>query len=116
MPADTAIAVIWGVLIFLAVLSLSLFWDVHRKDPRFHTTIALYSVNAVLILVWNYLFFGRHILGLASLASIVVGISVLIIIIHVWRISRASALLLTPYLVWIAFAIYLNHMLSLLNV
>ncbi|CAN5733475.1 tryptophan-rich sensory protein [soil metagenome] len=115
MPPDTAIAVIWGVLLFLAVLSLSLFWDVHQKDSHFHTTIGLYSVNAVLILIWNYLFFGLHALGWASVASVVVGISVMAIILHLWRISRPSALLLTPYLVWIAFAIYVNHAVSILN-
>ncbi len=116
MPAEAAIAVVWGILIFLAVLSLSVFWDVHKKDSRFHTTIALYSINAVLILIWNYLFFGLHMLGLASVMSVVVGVSVLATISHIWRISRPSALLLMPYLVWVAFAIYLNHVLSVLNI
>ncbi|MDB5245256.1 MAG: TspO protein [Parcubacteria group bacterium] len=115
MPPEVAIAVIWGILIFLAVLSLSLFWDVHSKDRKFHTTIALYSANAIVILVWNYVFFGLHDLGLASLASVIVGMSVLSIILHIWRISRSSALLLTPYLAWVAFAMYLNHTLALLN-
>lgn len=115
MIPDSFVAVIWGILVLLSALSLALFWDRHRASSRFGITVAFYAGNALLILLWNFLFFGMHALFPAFIVSILAGLSVVGIIIHLWRIARPAALLMTPYLAWMVFAIYLNYIASLLN-
>jgi benzodiazapine receptor len=115
MPSDLLVAVLWGILFLFTALSYSILWKKHREDPKFTITTTLYMGNGLLILLWNYLFFGLHNLTAAAWVSFVVGVSVLAIFFHVFRISRNASYLLTPYLVWVIAAIYLNHVVATLN-
>ncbi len=116
-PPPTLIAIIWCILFYLTAYSLSLFWNaggsLHNK--KFDLIVKLYLSNAGLILLWNWLFFGMHLLAAASLAALAVLISISILIVFLRKISKKSALLLTPYIAWVIFAMYLNHTLSVLN-
>lgn len=74
-----------------------------------------YMGNGLLILLWNYLFFGLHMLFAASLVSLVVGVSVVDLMIRVNRVSKKAAYMLIPYLVWMIFALGLNYIIWSLN-
>ncbi len=113
---ELVIAVIWGALFVTTVISLSIICDVQAKPAKeFRRTVLLYMGNALLILLWNYLFFGVHFLVLALGTAIVIGLSVLVLIFRVKDISRAAAWLLVPYLLWMIYAIAINYAVMMMN-
>lgn len=115
-PPNLMIAVIWGTLFITTVMSLSTFCDTAPSGTTaFRNTVLVYMGNALLILLWNYLFFGVHMLVLAVWAAAAVGLSVLTLIWRVRSASRVAAWLLAPYLVWVAYAVAINYVVMLMN-
>lgn len=114
-PSTTLVAVIWCALFALAALSAIKVWDKIPRGAGINALITLYAGNALLVLLWNYLFFGLHEIFPAFLAALLVSLSVLILVASASRISRAAAWLLAPYLAWALFASYLLYVVSSLN-
>lgn len=115
-PPELVIAAIWGTLFVTTVLSLSIFCDAQKEQTRaFRSTVLVYMGNALLILLWNYLFFGIHQLVPALWAAVVVGLSVLVLILRVKNSSKAAAWLLAPYLAWVVIAVAINYAVMLMN-
>jgi tryptophan-rich sensory protein len=65
-------------------------------------------VQLALNLVWSWMFFHEHEIGLALADAIllwaVVGVTTLVF----QRITPSAALLMLPYLAWLTFAAFLN--------
>ncbi|MBI5449180.1 tryptophan-rich sensory protein [Candidatus Gottesmanbacteria bacterium] len=78
---------------------------------------ALYWFGAQLVLnsVWPIIFFGRHDLGAALVAIILLWGLIYLTIRKYYALDRIAAYLLLPYLAWVFFAMYLNYSLWLLN-
>jgi len=116
MPPEQIIAAIWGTLFVTTAVSLIVLFDAERTATvRLRTIVLLYLGNALLVLLWNYLFFGVHQLALAIGASVAVGISVLVLMYLVKGSSRTAAWLLAPYVAWVGFAIAASYSVMLLN-
>jgi tryptophan-rich sensory protein len=115
LPSELWIAAIWCLLFIFTTISMSLFWEKPVAGKESLMIAWSYMVNAALVIIWNYLFFGIHSIQAAFAASVVVGLSVVFIMIRVKRVSPASALLLVPYLLWVAIAIYIQYAIMVLN-
>ncbi len=70
--------------------------------------IALFWVQWALNVAWSILFFGFHAPGAALFEIVVLWISIVYVMINFWRVSKAAAWLLVPYVLWVTFAGYLN--------
>ena len=115
MPPTELVAFVWAALFILTGISAAIVWDATEMNRSARTLISLYAGNALLILFWNYLFFGVHILSEASGVAFIIGLSVIVLVVRVSPISRRAALLLIPYLVWVILAFYLNYLVMALN-
>ena len=73
------------------------------------TVIGLYVANAVLNILWSYIFFDRRKLGWAVVEAVVLAASVVALIVALWSTMRFAAIVLLPYLVWVVFATYLAY-------
>lgn len=115
-PPELLVAFIWGALFLCTAISVSLFWEKsNRSEASFKSIIGMYMANALLLLLWNYLFFGMHRLDVAFWVAVVVGVSVLVIMARLWKEARTSALLLLPYLAWMLYALFLTYEVLVLN-
>lgn len=114
-PPELFAATAWGVLFLGAALSMAAFWEAEANHARLRLVSALYAGNAALVLLWNYLFFGIHLLEGALLAAVLVGVSALGIVLFVRKTSRTAAWFLTPYLAWMAFAVCFSYAVTVLN-
>lgn len=115
-PPDLLVATIWCVLFLCSAFSVSLFWEAREQNAdAFKATLALYMGNALLVLLWNFLFFGVHELFAAFWVAIAVGGTVLALVLTLWNQVRAAALLLLPYLAWMLFALVLTYAVMTLN-
>ncbi len=70
--------------------------------------IALFWVQWALNAAWSILFFGLHMPGAALFEIAVLWISIVYVMVNFWRVSKAAAWLLVPYILWVTFAGYLN--------
>ena len=74
----------------------------------FSWAIAAFFVQLALNGLWSFAFFGARspLAGLVVIAALIVAIAATIS--AFWRLDRTAALLLVPYLAWVAYAALLN--------
>jgi tryptophan-rich sensory protein len=113
-PPDWVFGPVWTALyIAMAVAA----WRVWRRlglwEARFALT--LFAGQLALNLGWSVLFFGLRQIGLALIEITVLLIAIASTAFAFARTDRAAALLLVPYLTWVAFAATLNWVIWRLN-
>jgi tryptophan-rich sensory protein len=105
-PPNWVFGPVWTTLYFLMALAI---WNVWRRAGRASGwPIAVYILQLLLNAAWTILFFGAHRPSWALVDIGLLGIAILWLIRSCIPISRTSAALLVPYLLWVSFAAYLN--------
>lgn len=108
----------WTIIYIFAAISAILVWTLKLrgklKDRRKILTY-VFIANAALNLLWPFIFFGLHNIGLALLEAFLLKISIIALIVLAWPIHRIAAILLIPYLSWVTFASYLTYSVLILN-
>jgi len=114
-PPDWVFGPAWTVIYALAAFSAVFAWRATTTNRRRAWLVSLFFINAVLNVLWSFFFFTlrRPDLALAEVATL--WLSVLALVAFLWRIERRASLALLPYLVWVAFAAYLNYRVVILN-
>ena len=77
--------------------------------------IAIFSVQLFLNILWSIVFFGLESPGSAFFVILALWFAILHTIVNFYRISKVSAYLLLPYILWVSFAAYLNFFIWILN-
>lgn len=114
-PSGGVIGAVWAVLFFLIALSLAL---LDSKVGIAHLGWALFAaivVNYLSNQAFTYFSFTRLDWLAAGVDSAVVALSALVVALLAWRLSKASSLLLVPYVLWSTFATYLSFTIWSLN-
>ena len=96
----------WFVLYAMIAVSGWLIWKTAGMAAA--PALALYGFQLVLNATWSGIFFGMRRLGLALAEMALMWLAILATIIAFWPIDRGAAMLLLPYLAWVAFAFTLN--------
>lgn len=109
-----AVSVAWLAVFISVAVSASALWSPGHPD-RPHRLSAWYAGLLLLVVLWNYLFFGTGMLAYAAGVSLVITLIICVTILSVRGTSRAAALALTPFLLWMLYATYFNYALSALN-
>jgi tryptophan-rich sensory protein len=98
---------VWTTLYTLMAIAAWLVW--RRGGWRSQSgPLALFLVQLALNVAWSGLFFGLRSPGLAFGEIVLLWLAIAATASQFWRQSRAAALLLVPYLLWVTFAGYLN--------
>lgn len=114
-PPGWVIGLVWTFIFIFAAVSIILFWNLELKPNYFYLVIGLFALNGFFNILWSYLFFGQHLIGLAVIEAFLLGLSVLALILSIWPFSISAASLLIPYCVWVFFATYLTYSVWFLN-
>ncbi|MDP3882948.1 MAG: TspO/MBR family protein [Candidatus Staskawiczbacteria bacterium] len=77
--------------------------------------ILIFGLQLVLNVVWSAIFFGAHNIGAAFFELLMLWVAIVYTIANFYRVSKWSAYLLVPYIVWVTFAGVLNVTLWLIN-
>lgn len=105
---------VWTLLYGLMAIAAWRVWERRTASPdRGRRALYLYGVQLVLNGLWSFVFFG---LRNPALASVVIGALLVLIFATLVRfhpIDRLASWLLVPYLLWVAFASYLNISIAL---
>lgn len=114
-PPGYAIGIVWTAIFILGAVSALLFWNKAGRAKYFYGVASLFILNAVLNALWSYLFFVRHLLGLAVVEMGLLNLTTLLLMVLIKKRSKAAAWLLLPYFLWVSFATYLAYQVWMLN-
>jgi tryptophan-rich sensory protein len=114
-PPGSLIGIFWTIIYIFTALSLILFVNKGRGSGSFWLIACLYVINGIFNAAWSYIFFTEHLLGLAVIDAVLIGITVFTMIMVVRPYSLAASVLLVPYFVWVCFATFLTFMIFRLN-
>ncbi len=113
-PPDWLFGPVWTTVFALMAAAIVLVWTAAPANDRNHFA-ALLAVNAVLNILWSYLFFAAKRPGWALVEVAALWVSIAALIVFAARYSSFAAIMLGPYLVWVTFASVLNWAIVRLN-
>ena len=113
-PPDWLFGPAWTLILGLAAWSASLAWDAATPEQR-PLVVALYAANAFFHVLWSPLFFKFRRPDWALVEVPFLWLSILAPMLLIAPISPLASVLLTPYLLWVAFAAWLNYTIVRLN-
>lgn len=113
-PPDWLFGPAWTLILGLAAWSASIAWDAARPEQRL-AVVAVFLTNAVFHVLWSPLFFKLRRPDWALIEVPFLWLSVLAAMIVIAPISPFASALLTPYLLWVGFASWLNYTIVRLN-
>lgn len=114
-PPAGLFPVVWTILYVLMGIASYLVAVSDSSRQRKGRALKTYAVQLVLNFLWPILFFGFEMFGLALLCMLLLLAAVFVCYVLFAHISAAAGRLLLPYLLWSAFALYLNIGVVLLN-
>lgn len=114
-PPRAAFPIVWTAIFALAAVAGVAAW---RKAPNTRVAdmlIGLFALNGFLNILWSFLFFRLERPDLAFYELIALWLSILVLVVYCWRLSRWASMLLLPYLAWVSVAGALNWEVVQLN-
>jgi len=94
---------VWSTLYLLMAVAAWLVWRERGRRMR-GVALTLYVAQLVVNALWSWLFFAWHRGALAFVDVVVLLVLIVLTASAFLRVSRLAALLLVPYLGWVAFA------------
>ena len=114
-PPNQIFGPVWSSLYIIIGISSYLIWQKRKIVAGYNWAVLIYFIQLVLNLMWSYLFFYQHQIGLALIEIGILWIAIVINGFIFYRINRAAGLLFIPYLLWVSFASYLTYSIFILN-
>lgn len=114
-PPDWLFGPAWTLIFGLAALSGVLAWRAAATRAVRQRILFLFAVNGLLNVVWTELFFRFRRPDWALIEVIPFWISILVLLIALAPISTGASRAIAPYLIWVAFAGWLNLAVVRLN-
>jgi len=113
-PPDEVFGPVWTVLYVLMGVAA---WRVWRSADRDTTRgpLTLFALQLAINLGWTVVFFGLHKIASAVATIVVLDVAVLVTMLAFRAVDRLAALLMLPYVAWVAFATVLNVAIWRLN-
>jgi benzodiazapine receptor len=103
-PAAGIFAPVWTLLYAFMAVAAWIVWRARGGIAHASDAFLLYGAQLLLNALWSWIFFRWHIGALALLEVCALWITILVTLVHFWRIRRSAGLLLLPYLLWVSFA------------
>ena len=113
-PPGAVFPIVWGILFALMGWSAARVY-LAPPSPAMTRGLALFAVQLALNFFWSIVFFNFQWFGFALLWLAALWALILWMILVFRRVDRLAAWLQVPYLLWVAFAGYLNWGVWVLN-
>ena len=102
-PPSWLFGPVWSVLYLLMAVAAWLVWR-EATHPARAQALGLFVVQLVANALWSWFFFAWH-NGAGAFVDVLVMLALILATMAAfWRIRRAAALLMLPYLAWVSFA------------
>lgn len=111
-PPGWLFPVVWTILYVL--MGIASYLVVTSRKPN-GAAMILYGLQLIFNFFWPIIFFNLNIYLFAFIWLVIMWILILKTTVKFYQISELSGFLMIPYLLWVAFAGYLNLSIYLLN-
>ncbi len=105
----------WITLYTLMGIAAYIVWQKGLKNRKVKVALSFFAVQLALNALWNIIFFGLRNPELAFAEITLLLAAVAATTLKFYKISKAAALLMAPYLLWTAFAAVLNFYIMIIN-
>ena len=103
-PPDWAFGPAWTVIFVLWAIAAARAWQAARSGRARAAVVGLFALNGLLNILWTGLFFALRRPDWAMIEVGALWLSILALIVGLFRLSGSAGLLLVPYLLWVTFA------------
>lgn len=107
-PPDAAFGVVWTTIFTLCAISGALAWRAADTPALRRRVSVLFGANALLNIFWSALYFKLQRPDWALIEVVLLWLSIVALVVGLWRLSRLASALLLPYLAWVTVASFLN--------
>ncbi len=114
-PPDWLFGPVWTLIYGLTALAGVKVWNRIADRERRLRMMALFALNALLNVLWSELFFGQRRPDWALSEVVPFWLSILVLLVLVFPVTRTGGWALVPYLLWVLFAGILNLAIVRLN-
>lgn len=112
-PPGFVFSIVWS---FLYALLAIIAWSLSNQSQAYSKQVkVLFALQILMNWVWTPLFFGLHWLMFSAAWLISLTALNVLLIIKLKKRNKIIAWLLSPYLLWLVFASYLNVLIALMN-
>lgn len=108
-PPSWIFAPVWTALFAMMGVAVFLIWKKGLDKKGVKIALIIFDIQLVLNVFWSVIFFGLKSPGWAFVEIIFLWLAIVAVIIAFAKISRPTAWLLVPYIIWVSFAGYLNY-------
>lgn len=113
-PPNWVFGPVWTTLYTLMGISAYLAWRAAKKKQRAEIA-GVFLFQLALNAIWSIIFFGLQDPEFAFVEIALLWVVIIWNIVVFWKVSKVSAVLLIPYLLWVSFASYLTLSIAILN-
>ena len=113
-PPSWVFPVVWGILYTLMGFGAARIWLSPESEER-SRGLWLYLFQLVFNFFWSLFYFNMQAFGFSLLWLMALWILILLMILSWRKTDKLAAWLPIPYLIWVAFAGYLNFVMWRLN-
>lgn len=114
-PPPWIFGVVWPILYLLIIVSYSIvFYKWSRSEVGYLFALP-FIINLIANAAFTYLQFGLKNNVLALIDILIVLVTIIITLVLLWPHYRTLAYMQIPYLIWVAFATYLQIGITILN-
>ena len=110
-PPSWLFGPVWTILYLVNAIAV---WRVWRRGEK-DVAIVVWFLHLIPNALWSYFFFGLHRLDWALVDIILLNLALIAVVALFYRRDKIAGWLMLPYLVWVAFAGFLNWTLFSLN-
>lgn len=115
-PPMIVFPIVWTILFTLMGISSAIIYEKGKYDDvEIGSAIRIYGLNLIVNFFWSIIFFNLGAYLFAFIWLLLLLVIIILMIVEFYKISKIAALIQIPYLLWVAFAGYLNFMIYLLN-
>jgi len=114
-PPAWLFPVVWTILYILMGIASYLVITSGADSQKIKKAISFYAIQLVFNFFWSIIFFNLEMYFFAAVWLVALFILVIYTTVLFYDISKNAAYLMIPYIIWLAFALYLNIGIFLLN-
>jgi len=110
-PPNWVFPIAWTIIFFLLALAIYYAWTSSKLQEKYKKVVVLaFESNLILNVLWSPFFFYSKEPLIAFVDLLFLWLSIITLMLVTWKLSRKSAYMLIPYLLWVSFAGILNFL------
>ena len=116
-PPAILFPIAWSILyILMGVSSFIVYHNKNHENERWAKEgLTYYIISLVFNFLWSILFFNARVFAIAVVCLLILLFFIIKTVLAYFRVKPTSAYLQIPYILWVAFAAYLNIAIAILN-